>query len=203
MVKPNARVFALSVIRLICVAGAGIGIGCLFFRTGVFAANTLASQFLTSSVTAALAYAGLRSGRPRETLAALCLWYVVLSVVISHVDSWVLIVRLVYVLGVAAGVSLYLSAVKKNFLRGITQRLAAMGIIIALINCLIIFILSLFTARLLFQYPVSIVAVAFQNLQVGTLLGIALGAGMELAEFILARSPLRTPEHPEASGGAL
>ena len=201
MVKPNARVFALTVIRLICVAGAGIGIGCLFFRAEVFASNALASQFLSSSITAALAYAGLKEGRPRETLAALCLWYVVFSFVISHVDSWVLIVRLVYVLGVAVGVSLYLSAVKKSFLRGMTQRLAAMGIIIALINCLIIFILSLFTARLLFHYPLSIVAVAFQNLQIGTLLGIAVGAGMELAEFILARTALRPPEHPVESGG--
>lgn len=183
----HALIFKQSVVRLLIVAGAGIATGYTFFQSAVFNPNARASQFLTSSITSALWYSALKASRLREGLAALFVWYILLSVVLVRPDSWLLLLRLVYVLGLAAAVAVYIYAVKNDLVRGVTQRVAAMGVITALVNGLIIVVLALFSGPLLFHYPVSIVAAAFENVQLGTLLGIGLGAGMELAEYLVGR----------------
>jgi hypothetical protein len=95
------------------------------------------------------------------------------------------------VAGIAAAVFLYCYFVRKEVVRGLLQRVAAAGVILAIANALIILFLGMFNLHTVSASPGSYASAALRNLQIGTLIGIGFGLGVELAEYIIRRV---TPE---------
>jgi hypothetical protein len=200
-----------SIVRALVVALASIAFGVLFFRSNVFISTMRASQFLSSGITAALFYAALKVSRPRDGLAALLVWYLILTLLIVRPDSWLFILAAVYVVGIATAVYVYDYFARKNFVRGLLQHVAAMGVLTGLANGVIVVILFLIGMGQHTFTSGRVFAIAFNNLQLGSVIGIALGFGMQLAEFLL-RLPLvqtflsigplsSSPEAPAAGSG--
>lgn len=176
-----------TILRVIVVACSTAGFGFLFFRLNVFDMRMWPSQFLTSGVTAAIFYAALKTPRWRDGFAALFVWYLVLTFLVGEYNSWLPILHFAYVGGIAAAVYLYHHFVRNDIVRGMVQRVAAAGVITAVVNAVIILFLGLFSWRTVFASPGYIASAVFKNLQIGTLIGIGLGAGVEIAEYIIRR----------------
>jgi hypothetical protein len=176
-----------TILRLIVVVCSTAGFGFLFFRLSVFDMRMWASQFLTSGVTAAIFYAALKTPRWRDGFAALLIWYLVLTFLVAKYNSWLPILHFAYVAGIAAAVYLYTYFVRREIVRGLVQRVAAAGVITAVVNAVIIVFLGLFSWRTVFASPGYIASWVFKNLQIGTLIGIGFGTGVEIAEYIIRR----------------
>jgi hypothetical protein len=174
-----------TILRLIVVACLILGFGLVFFRLNVFSMRLTASQFLTSGVTAAIAYAALQTPRRRDLLAALFVWYIVLVFFVTQYTPWLLALYAAYVAGIAAAVYIYVLFVRKNIVRGTVQRVAAAGVITAVINALIMVILGLFSWRAVTASLGFYASLVFRNLQFGTLIGISFGIGVECAEYAI------------------
>jgi len=194
-----------TLLRMILAACTTVAFGLLFFQLSVFNMRMMASQFMMSGVTAGIAYAALKTPRWRDGLAALFVWYIVLTFFISQYNWWLLVLFFAYIMGIAAAVYLYLYFVRREIVRGALQRVAASGVITAVANAVIILFLGLVTMVL--GYSASNISLAtpgyyasmvFRNLQLGTLIGIGFGVGAELAEYIIRR--LEGGGAPESSG---
>ncbi|HEX7573612.1 MAG TPA: hypothetical protein VF514_11000 [Bacteroidota bacterium] len=176
-----------TILRMVVVACATVGAGLVFFRLNVFDMGMIASQFLTSGITAAITYAALRTPRWRDGFVALLVWYIVLTFLIVQFRAYLLILDFAYVAGIAAAVYLYYYLIRKEMVRGVLQRVAAAGVIMALANAVIILFLGMFNAHAVYASPGSYASAVFRNLQFGTLIGIGFGLGVELAEYIIRR----------------
>jgi hypothetical protein len=177
-----------TILRMLLAACTTVGFGLIFFRLNVFEMGLIASQFLISGITSATAYAALKTPRWRDGLAALFVWYVVLMFLAGGYNAYLLILYLAYVAGIAAAVCLYCYFVRKEIVRGVLQRVAAAGVIIAVANALIILFLGFFNTHAVAASPGSFASTVFRNLQIGTLIGIGFGLGVEIAEYIIRRT---------------
>jgi hypothetical protein len=180
-----------TIIRMVVVACAIVGFGLVFFRLKVFDVGMIASQFLTGGITAAIAYSAFKTPRWRDGFVALLVWYIVLTFLVEQYRAYLLILNFAYVAGIAAAVFLYCYFVRKEVVRGLLQRVAAAGVILAIANALIILFLGMFNLHTVSASPGSYASAALRNLQIGTLIGIGFGLGVELAEYIIRRM---TPE---------
>lgn len=180
----NVRNTLLRMVLVLCVT---TGFGLLFFQHAVFDQRMMASQFLTSGVTAAIAYAAWKSGRWRDGLAALLVWYIVRVFLITEYNWWLLVLSFAYVGGIAAGIFLFVTFVRKEIVRGMMQRIASAGVIIAITNALIMIFLGLWSWGAVTASPGYFASMVFRNLQFGTLIGVAVGIGAECAEYILVK----------------
>jgi hypothetical protein len=169
------------------VACATVGFGLVFFRLNVFDMGMIASQFLTSGITAAITYAALKTPRWRDGFVALFIWYIVLTFLVVQYRIYLLILDFAYVAGIAAAVYLYYYFVRKEMVRGVLQRVAAAGVIVAVANAVIIVFLGMFNLHAVYASPGSYASAVFRNLQFGTLIGIGFGLGVEAAEYIIRR----------------
>ena len=176
-----------TIVRMLVVACATVGFGLVFFRLNVFDMGKIASQFLTSGITAAITYAALMTPRWRDGFVALLVWYIVLTFLVVQFRVYLLILNFAYVAGIAAAVYLYCYFVLKEMVRGLLQRVAAAGVIMAIANAVIILFLGMFNLHAVYASPGSYASVLFRNLQFGTLIGIGFGLGVELAEYIIRR----------------
>jgi hypothetical protein len=176
-----------TVLRMVIVACATVGLGLVFFRLNVFDMVMTASQFLTSGITAAITYAALKTPRRRDGFVALLVWYVVLTFLVVQFHAYLLILFFAYVAGIAGAVCLYSYFLRKEMVRGALQRVAAAGVIIAIANAVIVLFLGIFNLHAVSASPGSYASTVFKNLQLGTLIGIGFGLGVELAEYIIRR----------------
>jgi signal transduction histidine kinase len=176
-----------SLLRTIVVICATTALGLLIFQLSVVNMRMMASQFLTSGVSAGISYAAVKSRRWRDGLAALLVWYLVMVFLVTEYNSWLLVLWFAYVAGIAAAVSLYDYFVRKDIVRGMVQRVAAAGVIVAVANALIVLFLGFFSVRAVIASPGSFASAVFRNLQFGTLIGIGFGLGAEIAEYGIRR----------------
>ncbi len=189
----NQAAKARFVTRVLVVAGTTIAIGLAIFQLGVFTPTMRAFQFTFSGITAGLFYAAIKEGNLRIGFAALLVWYLVSTFLIEHGESnsWLLVLNLAYIAGIAGAVYLYGRLVQASLLRGIAQPIAAMGVLIALANGLIVIVLASLSGRQMLAHPMIVLEQSFRNLQLGTLLGLAIGIGIEIAEYLLRRQAER------------
>jgi hypothetical protein len=191
-----------AVLRMIAVACVTAGFGLLFFRFSIFNMRMIASQFFTSGVTAGIFYAALKAGRWRDGLAVLLVWYLVMVFLLTRYNPWLLVLSFAYIAGIAAAVWVYHYFVRREFVRGMIQRLAAAGVITAIANALIVVFLGLWSVHAVLASPGYFASVVFRNLQLGTMIGIGFGIGVEIVEFALmkmsgvARPAQGTPSAP-------
>jgi predicted RNA-binding Zn-ribbon protein involved in translation (DUF1610 family) len=173
--------------RALVVAGTAIAVGLAIFQGGVFTPTMRAFQFTFSGITAGLSYAAIKEGNLRLGFAALLIWYLVLIFLFEHreYNSWLLVLNLTYIVGIAGAAYLHGRLVETSLVRGIAQRIAAMGVLVALANGFIVVILASFSLRSALNHPMVVLEQSFRNLQLGTLLGLAIGIGIEIAEYVL------------------
>jgi hypothetical protein len=176
-----------TILRMVVVACAILGFGLVFFRLKVFDVGMIASQFLAGGITAAIAYSALKTSRWRDGFVALLVWYIVLTFLVVQYHAYLLILNFAYVAGIAAAVYLYYYFVRKEVVRGLLQRVAAAGVILAIANAFIILFLGMFNLHAVYASPGSYASTILRNLQLGTLVGIGFGLGVEIAEYIIRR----------------
>ncbi len=176
-----------TILRMVVVACAILGFGLVFFRLKVFDVGMIASQFLAGGITAAIAYSALKTPRWRDGFVALLVWYIVLTFLVVQYHAYLLILNFAYVAGIAAAVYLYYYFVRKEVVRGLLQRVAAAGVILAIANAFIILFLGMFNLHAVYASPGSYASTILRNLQLGTLVGIGFGLGVEIAEYIIRR----------------
>lgn len=176
-----------TILRMVVVTCATVGFGLVFFQLKVFDVGMIASQFLSGGITASIAYAALKTPRWRDGFVALLVWYIVLTFLVVQYRAYLLIPNFAYVAGIAAAVYLYYYFIRKEMVRGVLQRVAAAGVIMAITNAVIMVFLGMFNLHAVYASPGSYASTVFRNLQLGTLIGIGFGLGVEIAEYIIRR----------------
>lgn len=192
--------------RALIVAGTAIALGLAIFQGGVFTPTMRAFQFAFSGITAGLFYAAIKEGNFRLGFVALFVWFLILTFIIEggEDNSWLLALNCTYIVGIAGALYLHRRLVEASLVRGIAQPIAAMGVLIALANGLIVILLASFSLRQVLDHPMVVLEQSFRNLQIGTLLGLAIGIGIEIAEYVLRRQAERVKADPgEAGSGTL
>ncbi len=176
-----------AIVRTVVIGVTGIGVGFALYRLSAFTPTMRAFQFVMSSVTIALAYAGGKDQNVRNGLAALFVWYVVLTGVIEEFVPWMLILNALYISGMAAATFVSQSVLKSRFTTKAVLRIAVGGAIISLANGLIIVLLGLSFYKSMVAHFGTTFDLLVGNLQLGALIGLATGTGMELAEYFIRR----------------
>jgi hypothetical protein len=177
-----------ALLRMALVLCSTLGFGFLFFRSAVFDMRTMASQFLTGGVSAGISYAASKNPRRWDGYGALFLWYVVLTFFVGQFEPSRPAAQLVSVAGIGGAVSVYCWCIRRGFVLGPVQRVAAAGLLTGAGNALIVIILGVFPG---YAYSASLglyASVVFRNIQFGTLLGITIGIGAEIAEYLIRAS---------------
>jgi hypothetical protein len=174
-----------AIARAIVVSVLAIAVGLLFYRLSVFVATMRAFQFTISGISIGLAYAALKGDALRNGLAALFVWYALLTGLMEDFNSWLLILNLAYIGGMAGATYLHQRVVQSRVVRGALPRVALAGAFMSIANGLIVVFLVLVSWRTaVFTHPATWLDVAYVNLQIGALIGLATGLGMELAEYV-------------------
>jgi len=182
--KDAVRDTVIRMSAIVVITGAS---GFLYFRDTVLNLRAVASQFLTSGVTAGIAYAALHLPRVRDGIAALIIWFVVLTFLVERPSMHLGVMNLVYLAGIAGAVYVYMSFIRRGVVRGALQRVASAGVLTALANALITVVLGFALRTLVFTSVGFFASTVFRNLQYGTLVGIGIGVGAELAELLIGR----------------
>jgi hypothetical protein len=138
-----------------------------------------------ASVTVGLFYAMLKGSTLRNALAVLLIWYIISLTFSSRHNYWILILNLTYIAGLSLAVYLYMLVIRKSLVGNAIGRIASFVIITAVINTLIILVLALFSLPRAIDNPYSILDAGYFNLKMGTLIGLALGIGIEVADYIV------------------
>jgi len=157
------------------------------FRFSIFEPTQKASQFVLSGVAAGIAYAFLRSSTLRNMLAAQLVWYIVIRLRVGEVSLWLLVLDAPYIAGIAAAVLVWLRLSNRSLVRTPVQRIVAAGVLVAVANAVVVVVLGLFAVGATASHPSAWLEAILFNLQIGTLIGIAVGAGAELAEWLVAK----------------
>jgi predicted RNA-binding Zn-ribbon protein involved in translation (DUF1610 family) len=175
------------IVRGVIVAAAGLAIGFAFYQSWIFIPRMRPFQFTVISVTAGIFYAAVKQPAIRNGLAALVVWYVVLIFLIERFTKWQAVLSFVYLAVTASVVYLYVYAAGRLPLRGWVQRIAAMLTLTAVGNALIVVVLGLIWLREAFSRPQVLAESSLFNLKLGGLVGLGLGIGMEIAEYVVGR----------------
>jgi len=185
--EPGKDAIRDTVIRMLAVVVITGASGFLYFRENVLNLRMIASQFLTSGVTAGIAYAALHLPRRRDGVVALLIWYFVWTFFVERPGWHIGVLNLVYVAGIAAAVFVYVTFIRKGIVRGPLQRVATAGVVTAIADALITVVLGLTSRMVVFATLGFFASSVFRNLQYGTLVGIGIGVAAELAELLIGR----------------
>jgi predicted RNA-binding Zn-ribbon protein involved in translation (DUF1610 family) len=185
--EPTELFSKQPILRGVIVAVAGLAIGFAFYQWEIFSPHMRAFQFTVVSITAGIFYAAMKQPAIRNGLAALLVWYVLLTFLIERFDPWHLVLNFVYIAVIAVVVYLDVYAAGRLPLGGRLQRIAAMLTLTAVGNALIILIIGLILLQEALSNPQVLVDSSFFSLKLGGLVGLGLGIGMEIAEYVIAR----------------
>jgi len=181
----NIETLKQAITRCFTISGLIIAIAFLIYRDEVFTPTMWPFQFLVSGITIGIAFTTFREKNYRGGLALLLLWYLVLTIPISQGNSWIFILEGVYTVIISAAVYLYIHIARKSFIKNEISRIVTSTLIIGIFNSLNILVLSLYTLQSLFSHFPSIVDAMFLNLKIGAMLGLFMGVGIELADYLI------------------
>ena len=176
-------------VRALIVTGIGLGIGFLIFRLNIFKSSMPTFQVTMACVTVGVFYAMLKGYNLRNAMAVLLLWYLISNIIDGPRHYWMMIVNLVYIAGLSLTVYLYMLIIRKGLISNIIIRIALFVVITAIMHALIVYVLALFSLPKAVAQPYSIMLVGFHNLELGTLIGLALGIGIEVADYTVCKLP--------------
>jgi hypothetical protein len=181
----NVEVLKQPVMRCFTISGLIIAIAFLIYRAEVFTPTMWPFQFLVSGVTIGIAFTTFRDKNYRAGLALLLLWYLIITVPTSQGNTWIFILEGVYTVIIAAAVYLYIYIARKSFITNEISKIFLSTLIIGIFNSLIIVVLSLYSLRSFFSHFPNIVDAMFLNLKVGAMLGLFMGVGIVLADYLI------------------
>jgi hypothetical protein len=184
------NVIVQTIGRIMIVLAVTLATGYLFFRGSIFVVTRPPSEFLTTAIAATLFYAFAKSSSMRNGFAAVLVWYVASSLFDVR-NSWLCILFFVYFAGMAAVIYFYFHVSRKTLLNGIAQGIATISILTGIMNALAIFVLASFSALFRQVQLQHVLKAALDNFQLGTLIGLAIGTGIEIAEYLLALKSFR------------
>lgn len=173
--------------RAVIVSGFVIVIGFIIFHSSIFISTNPTFQFVVTGVTIGISYAAFKSGTPKYAILPLFVWYLFLVGKQALENTWILILSSSYILAIAGAIYLYLFIASKSFINGRIQRIVALTLVVGIINGLIIIFLGLFRIKEAIANPIWILTTMYSNLQIGTVIGIISGLGIELVEYVLKR----------------
>jgi hypothetical protein len=183
----NQDTWSRAVLRATVVAGTSILTGFAFYQWQVFTPTMKAFQFAMSGVSAGIAYAALKNQTPRDGLAALFVWYIILTGLIGEFNSWIPILNFVYVAGIASAIFLYEYILRKPFVHRAIQRVVIAGGLVSITNGVIVIVLLLFAPKVALAHQGVAVDAIYSNLKLGALIGLAVGIGIEFADYLMAK----------------
>jgi hypothetical protein len=170
-------------LRAFAIAGIGVVIGYVFYGDKVFIPTMRASQFMVSSITAGLSYALLKSSAQRNFWSVIFVWYVLLCGVFVEFNRWLIILNAVYIGGISGAILLYTYVVPLKYTNNFMVRIFFAGAIISVANGIIIVVLGFFSfGTIMSHFSVWWESVLF-NLKIGSIIGLGVGAGIEIAEY--------------------
>ena len=172
------------ILRALVISGIGVLVGSIFYRSSVFIPTMRPFQFTVSSISAGIAYAFLKSSMRRHLLPALFIWYVVLTGLLVKLTWWALILNLTYISGVACAILIYSYAITKPYSNRIILRIIYSGAIMSSINCLIMIALAVFSLNAIFSHFSVWLSSVKHNAELGAIIGLAFGLGIEIAEYL-------------------
>lgn len=178
------------ILRILMVAASGIAAGYCFRGSLIFVPTTVSFQFTYSTITVALFYSFSKSLSLRDALVAVLMWYVV-STLLDVKSGSTIVMYFVYVAGISTAVHIYLRIISQPLFRGVLQRIAAFSLLHATLNAVIILVLKIFWAiiwNVTFQKTPQLM---LDNFELGALIGLGLGAGIQLAEYVLSLQSFR------------
>jgi hypothetical protein len=184
---PAHPVLMRAVVRAAVVAALGILVGYLLYGAAVFVTTMRAFQFFMNSVTIGVAYGSLRTSSIRNGVAALFVWYVVLTGLIEEYNSWLLALNLSYIGVLALATYIHQRVGRTRLGRNAFQRVVLAGVIIAVGDGLAVVALAVFALQAVLSRFGTWADAIYLNLQLGALIGLATGCGMEIAEAVVGR----------------
>jgi hypothetical protein len=189
--SPDMRQFAL---RCVVIAGAGILAGLLRWGSLIFVTTNMTFQFTQISVTAGLSYALFKRTSVLNSFLILFCCYLVFTALQDIHGRWMYVLNLIYIAGISSVIYLYLLFIEKPILHGAIRRLAALTVATALVNPLhviVLVLISLSWSNLQNAHFISHVAdTCWFNFQTGTVVGLAVGIGIEAADRSLVQRVL-------------
>jgi hypothetical protein len=185
--KTLQEIWTCAILRALIVTVLIMIVGFAFYRFWIFDTSMMPFQFTLSGVTAGIAYATAKGPSIRNGLAVLFLWYFVLTSAIFGFNTWLMKLDLIYVAGIAAAIFFYDYFVKKPFFNMAIKRIILAGVLVAVVNGLIIVILSTIASRAMVWRVASTWYMVYKNTELGALIGLAGGCGIEIAEYVVAK----------------
>ena len=179
-----------SVYRTLVVVVTGMMTGLLFYGSLIFVPTKSPFQFTLSGITAGLFYGVSKSMSYRSALAAALIWCVVSTLLDVH-NWWLFVVSLVYITGIATSVFVYMMLVKRPLFNGILQRVATISLLTGIFNALVILLLYAIQYTFIYARLSTVASFALENFQLGTLVGLGIGIGIEIAEYFLRLKSFR------------
>jgi hypothetical protein len=176
--------FDHTIIRILIIAASGIAAGYIFYGFPIFITTVAPFQFTYHTITAALFYGILKSSSRRSALLAVLVWCAI-STLIDVKNTSVIVMDIANVAGVSAAMYLYLRLLHRPILSGVFQRLATASLLVGAANALIAIGLILFWAVLAGMSLQRIPQAALSNFQIGTLIGLGIGTGIEISEYVI------------------
>jgi hypothetical protein len=183
--KKNIDIIKQSLVRCISTSGFIIAIAYFIYQDSVFTPTHSPFQFLISGITIGISYTSFRNQNYREGLALLLLWYFIIIVSISERHTWLFILEGTYICIIAAAVYAYLNIIRKPFIKDEIFRIVTSTVIIGIANCLIIVVLNLYSLPSIFINFPNILDIMLLNLKIGVILGLLMGIGIELANYLV------------------
>jgi hypothetical protein len=177
-------------VRLLVITISGLLIGYLFRGSSIFDPSAVAFQFTFNSITAALFYSTMKSSSTRNALVVALVWYL-LNTLTYPKNVHMMVMYLVYVAAILVTVMLYLRSIRRPMFQGTVQRIVAFSLLTALLNGLVVVVLEIIWTVFAGAQFQRTSAIAFENFQLGALIGLGVGAGIQLAEYMLSHESFR------------
>jgi hypothetical protein len=187
MMDKTKKPWKQSILRALIISASGILFGFVLYGNAVFISTLVPVQFTVSSITAGIVYAALKSQSPRIVWAMLLIWYALLTGREALHNSWLFILYFTYIVGITVAIFAYNHIVTKPAVNRVVLRPIFAAAIIAIVNGLIIILLELIqyiVYGIHFRIRLDIVNL---NTQFGAIIGIAIGTGIEIAEYLIRK----------------
>jgi len=158
--------------------------GFIFYRFTIFIPRMWQFQFTVYSISAGIAYAFSKGSMRRHLLPALFVWYVILTGLIVKLTWRSLILNFLFLSVITLLIFVYNYVVTKPYSSKTILRIIFSGAITAIANGLITTLLGIFSFKFVLSHIFVWLSAIEQNLEMGAVIGLALGAGIEVAEYL-------------------
>ncbi|GEM_PF-1396301 len=172
------------ILRAFIVSGVGILVGFILYRSAVFIPRMWPFQFTVSSIPAGVAYALNKSSMRRHLLPALLIWYIILTGLIVKLTWRSVILNFAYVVVITLAVFVYNYVVTKPFSSKAILRIVFAGAIISIANGSITILSAIYLFKFILANSVVWLNALEHNAEIGAVIGLAIGAGIEIAEYL-------------------